>query len=80
MLNCFTQRYLFNKTISDYSRNSTNESIKKITDKYNLERTRPIVINPFNQEDDKKPETNIYSILAFLSISTIAFFFYKRLK
>jgi hypothetical protein len=71
--------YLFNKTISDYCKNSTNESIKKITDKYNLERNNLDIINPL-EEDDNTPKISVYSILVFLSISTIAFFFYKRVK
>jgi hypothetical protein len=78
----FKQPYLFNKTISDYCKNSTNESIKKITDKYNLERRNITIINPFNNEyeDDNKSKITMYSILVFLSISTIGFFFYKRIK
>jgi hypothetical protein len=80
MLTSFKQPYLFNKTISDYCRNSTNESIKKITEKYNLERNKFTVINPFDDEDHYKPKINMYSILAFLSISTIAYLFYKRVK
>jgi hypothetical protein len=78
MLTCFNQPYLFNKTISDYCRNSTNKSIKKLFDKYDLERNKLIVINPFDEEDDNKPKINKYSILAFLSISTIVYIFYKR--
>jgi hypothetical protein len=80
MLTCLKQPYLFNKNISDYCKNSTNESIKKITDKYYLERNRPTTINPFDDEDDYKPTVNIYSIFIFLSISTMAFFLYKRVK
>jgi len=82
MLTCFKQPYIFNKTISDYCRNSTNHSIKKITDKYNLERNKPQIKNPFNEdyEDEYKPSINIYSIFAFLSISTIAMLIYNRVK
>jgi len=80
MLTCFKQPYIFNKTISDYCRNSTNHSIKKITDKYNLERNTPNIINPFDEGDEYKPSINIYSIFAFLSISTIAMLIYNRVK
>lgn len=80
MLTCFKETYLFNKTMNDYCRNSTNVSIKTITDKYNLERNKPKIKNPFDDEDNDHPKVGIYSILMFLSISTLAFFFYKRLK
>jgi hypothetical protein len=82
MLTCYKPMYLFNKTINDYCRYSTNESIKKINDRYNLERNKAKIKNVFNDEDEDedKPGTNIYSIIAFLSISTLAFFLYKRIK
>lgn len=80
MLTCFKQPYIFNKTISEYCRNSTNDSIKKITDKYNLERNTPNITNPFDDANDNKPKISMFSIFAFLSISTFAFFLYKRVK
>jgi len=79
MLTCYKTNYLFNKNINNYCRNSTNVSIKKITDKYNLERNKPKIQNPFEDNDDK-PKVGIYSTLVFLSISTMVFFFYKRIK
>jgi hypothetical protein len=84
MLTCFKPSYLFNKTINDYCRHSTNESIKKITDRYNLERKKVQFKDIFNDEhEDKKDKDNhttcIY-IFSLLSISTLAFFLYKRLK
>lgn len=79
MLTCFKPSYPFNKTIGDYCRKSTNKSIQKFTEKYNLERNKPKFINPFN-EDENNPKFNIYAFLTFLSISTISFFFYKRVK
>lgn len=80
MLTCFKAPYLFNKTMNDYCRHSTDESIKKITYRYNLERNNPKIKNPFDDEYEDKPKINIYSMFAFLSISTLAFFLYKRLK
>jgi hypothetical protein len=80
MLTCFKSSYLFNKIINDYCRNSTNESIKTITDKYNLERNKPKIKNPFIDEDNDKSKVGVFSILGFLTISTIVFFLYKRLK
>jgi hypothetical protein len=82
MLSCYKGPYLFNKTINDYCKHSTNESIKRITDRYYLDRNKVKIKNVFNDEheDDDKPKINIYSILGFLSISTLAFFLYKRIK
>lgn len=80
MLTFFKANYLFNKTINDYCRNSTNESIKKITDRYNLERNKLKIRTPFGDEKIDNPKIGIGSILIFLSISTLTFFFYKRVK
>lgn len=79
MLTSFKLSYPFNKTISDYCRKSTNESIQKLTEKYNLERNKPKIKNPLDEYEDK-PNFNFYGFLAFLSISTMTIFFYKRLK
>lgn len=78
MLTSFKLSYPFNKTISDYCRKSTNESIQKLIEKYNLERNNLKIKKPLNEED--KPNFNFYGFLVFLSISTMAIFFYKRLK
>jgi hypothetical protein len=83
MLSCYEPRIhqLINKNLHDYCRKTTEESIKKITDKYNLERNKPKINNPLPENDDSgKPEFNFYGLLAFLSVSTIAFLIYKRLK
>jgi len=80
MLTCFKPIYPINKTLSDYCKRTTNESIRKLTEKYSLERNNPKIKNPLVDEDDYKPKFNIYDFFAFHSISTIAFFFYKRLK
>lgn len=66
----------FNKTLSEYCTKINNESIKKITEKYNF-KTK----NPLKDEDEpKKPEFNFYHFLLFLSISSITFYFYRRIK
>ena len=79
MLTSFKLSYPFNKTMSDYCRKSTNESIQKLTEKYNLERTKPKIKNPLDKDEDKL-NFNFYGFLVFLSISTMAFFLNKRLK
>ena len=84
MLTCFKPMYLFNKKINEYCRDSTNKSIKRITDSYNLERNKvnfkDIFNDEYEDEYDHKHKSYIYSIFAFLSISTLAFFLYKRNK
>jgi hypothetical protein len=77
MLNFTKTPLQFSKSLNYY----TNESIRKITEKYNLERNKPIIKNPLAvDEDDAKPNLNFYNFLLFLSISTITIFFYKRLN
>ena len=81
MLNCFAKKPLYpiNKIFNDCCKKYMNESITKINEKYNLERNKQIIINPFDDENNCKPDFNIYGFITFLYISTIAFVFYKRL-
>ena len=77
MLNFTKTPLQFSKSLNYY----TNESIRKITEKYNLERNKSIIKNPLAvDEDDAKPNLNFYNFLLFLSISTITIYFYKRLN
>jgi hypothetical protein len=77
MLNFTKTPLQFSKSLNYY----TNESIRKITEKYNLERNKPIIKNPLAvDEDGAKPNLNFYNFLLFLSISTITIYFYKRLN
>ena len=82
MFNFMRSRPLyFNKALSDYCTKTTNESIKKLTEQYNLERRNTKFKNIVNNDDDPKiPEINLYTLLMFFSISSIGFYFYKRLK
>lgn len=83
MLSCFTKRPIyFNKNLSDYCTKIMNDSIRKLTEKYNLERNKPKVKNIFHDDDDNDeiPKFNLNIFLIFLSISTITIYFYKRLK
>lgn len=83
MLSFMTRRPVyFNKSLSEYCTKTTNESIRKLTEKFNLERNKPKIKNPLEEEDDdsEKPEINFYHYLLFLSISSIAIYFYKRIK
>lgn len=84
MLNFTRNRPLyFNKSLRDYCTNTTNESIRKLTEKYNSEKRTfkfKNILDNHDDEDPKIPEFNFYTFLIFLSISSISFYFYKRLK
>jgi hypothetical protein len=68
-----------NKSFSEYCKNSTNESIRKITEKYNSNKNKPKI--KLNLDDDNNnPDFNFYDFIFFLSVTTIAFLIYKRLK
>jgi hypothetical protein len=78
MLNCFQKRPVImnNINISEYLKKSTNESIKKISDKFTLERNS----NKDNENNNNKLTITFYEVLWFLSISTLAMYIYKRIK
>jgi hypothetical protein len=67
-----------NKTLQDYCKKTTEESIRKLNEKYNLERNKPKIKNTF--DDNNKPEFNYFGFLLFLSITIFSFRFYKRLN
>lgn len=74
--------YILNKNLSDYCKNTVNESIRKLTDKYKSKKYISNIKMNYNDEDDnfEKPEFNLYFLLVFLSISSMTWFFYKRIK
>ena len=82
MLNFATRRpdYL-SISLSEYCNRTTNESIRKLTEKMNLERNKPKINIPLDDENSSnKPEINYYGLFTFLSVTTLAIFLYKRLK
>jgi hypothetical protein len=71
----------FNKKISDYCTETTNESIKKLSEKCSLERNNLKIVNPLKKYDDfDKHEFKFYRFVMFLSSSCAIYFLYKRLK
>ena len=87
MLSCtLCNNRILNTKLNDYCRSVMNDSIKRITDKYNLERNkinneqRNIIIQKPNYGANNNPF--IFGLFAFLSISfsTIAFYIYKKNK
>jgi len=73
------------KIILNYCMDSTNWSIKKIINRYNLEKEKPIKFKLYDnknndKDNDKNPNLNIYSFLIFFSLSSLGVYFYKKLK
>jgi hypothetical protein len=71
---------LINNTINDYCKNSINQNTKNIIEKY---KSKKYTTKIKYQEDDNfnyKPDNKIYIFLFLLSISSISFYFYKRIK
>jgi len=83
MLSIITRKPIyFNKSLSNYCTRTTNESIKKITDNYNLERNKPKVINLLkNNNNNGNPGIIFCRFLIFLYTSYVVLFFInKRIK
>jgi hypothetical protein len=82
MLNCYLKKPLYlNNGLRDYCNKTTNESIRKLTEKYNLERNiqkNAILLDC--DDNDERPNINLLNFLLFLSVSSITFYFYKRLQ
>jgi hypothetical protein len=80
---------LYNKPILDYCMKSTNESIRKMVEKTNLDNKNINIIKILNKghyddddddDDRKKPNFNFYTLLIFLSISSLGIYLYKKIK
>ncbi len=72
---------ILNKILQDYCKKTTENSMRKLTEKYNLERNKPKLVDPIEKVCiNSNPEFNFYGILAVLSITTMAFIFYKKLN
>lgn len=87
---CFKKPYLqYNKELFAYCRKSTEDSIKRICEKHALEKNKIKINNLIdtdntneNEDDDynKKSNRNKFIFIYILSISTIGFLLYKRIK
>lgn len=82
MLKFMSDRFLYSdKNLTDYCRKSTDETIRKLTEKYKLKRTEPKYENILDNIDNPNtPELNFSTLFIFLSISTIGLYFYRRLN
>lgn len=82
MLTYFEKRptVFYNKKLYDYCKEITDNSIKKLTEKYRLERNTPKLADLLEDDDSSKPNFNFFNFIAFLSFSTLALYFYKRIK
>lgn len=82
MLFCYPPKIpqVMNQALFEYCTRSTQESVRKITEKYNLERNKPKFNNPLEDNGNDKPQPNFYGFLILLSVSTIGFILYKRIR
>ena len=74
--------FSINQKLSDYCKKSTNESIRKITEKYNQERKYDITnldsIKVITNDDSSNLNHNIiFSFVCLLSSTTFIYYFYK---
>lgn len=68
----------FNKTLQDYCKKANEESLRKLNEKYNLERNKLKIKNTFDDNDNH--DFNYFGFLVFLSITIFSFSLYKRLN
>jgi hypothetical protein len=71
------QPFQINTDIRVYCRKSTEEFIKKLTERYNLEKKNKLAIK-FTDDDPKINVDSVLSFFLFLSVTTIAYQFCKR--
>lgn len=74
---------IYNKPIWEYCVKSTQDSIRKMTEKYNLEKEKIFIKFKLDdsEDDNKKPVLNsVYGFLVILSVSSLGIFLYKKLK
>ena len=78
--------FLYDKSLLEYCMKSTQHSIKRIIEKKNLEKNninvKEIIKNKLEDDHDnnKNPRLNFNFLLVFLSISSLGFYFYKKIK
>ncbi len=70
-----------NNGLRDVCTKSTNESIRKLTEKYNLERKPPQYKTLiYDNDGNETPNLVFFNFLIFLSITSATFYFYRRLQ
>ncbi len=70
----------FNKSLQDYCKKINEESIRKLSDGYNLEKNKPKIKNILKNDNSNNPDYNYFGIIIILSITMFTFSFYKRLQ
>ncbi len=83
MLNCWMKNPIYiNENLRDICTKSKNETIRKLTQKYDLERKNKRVVNLLAYDDSNRDpfDFNFFHIFLFLSLSSVTLYFYRRLK
>jgi len=86
----FTKKCFYNKKLSQYCTQTTNLSIQRLLDIYNtpkldsLDKNKQQLIVPshnynYNNDDELSPN-NFTSIIIFISISSILYFYFNSIK
>jgi hypothetical protein len=77
--------FLYDKSLLEYCMKSTQDSIKRIIEKkklgkknYNVKEIIKIKLE--DDDNNKNPQLNFNVFLVFLSISSLGFYFYKKIK
>lgn len=70
-----------NNGLRDYCNKTTNESIRKLTEKYYLERKNPQYKTLiYDEGGNETPNIGFLNFLLFISLSSITFYLYRRLQ
>jgi hypothetical protein len=75
----FNKKCVYNPTLSKYCIQSTNESIRKMVEKYNEEQKEKKIdfgLLIANSSTDPYPNSNIFFIQLFCFLSTSTFIYY----
>jgi len=82
MFNYFNKKpiILQNDSLRQYYIQSTNDSIKRLVEKYDSQKINKydVMLSNNSENNNNQPIINILGFLGFLSISTTAFYFYRR--
>jgi hypothetical protein len=78
---CIKPSIAMNQSLYNYCKQSRENSIRKLSEKKDLERNRAAINNILNESTDViEPTFNFYGFLSFLSITVISLLIYKRLQ
>ena len=72
----FNKNRLINPTLSKYCIQSTNESIRKLVEKYKEQKEQQLNVGLLIDNSGKDPDRNLFFIQFFCFLSTSTFIYY----